>query len=368
MAHAANAVICPACHAQNRPNWEFCARCGEPLDSATTLAASRQPTFLVPAELGDAPRRDSSSFWLFAMVAVAVGTVILACRDIAAQPVATAPSPGVFTFGGPPPASPAPVPPPSVNGDVEQARRLIAQGSQAQAIPLLQKAVGENPGNSEFQHLLGRALWSTGSRDAALQNYFQAARLDPGAYRLEYAQALETAGRTDDAVAELEASLVAQPGNSAVEETLGRIYYNKGEYAKAGPLLDGVAARTHDPVVLQQLAYAAEKSGDHDRAIATYRQVLDTQPRADVARGQLAESLLAAGRGNEAISVLQEGLQRTPEAPLLQRGLGSLLERSGRPAEAAAAYREYARLAPNAPDAGEITARAAQLEASLKGS
>jgi predicted Zn-dependent protease len=294
--------------------------------------------------------------------------VILACRDIAAEPPATAPSPGVFTFGGPPAASPSPAPPPSVNGDVEQARRLLAQGNLAEAIPLLQKATSENPGNSEFQHLLGRALWTTGNRDAAVQSYFQAARIDPASYRLEYAQALETVGRTDDAAAELEASLAAQPGNAAVEETLGRIYYNKGEYAKAGPLLDSVAARTKDPVVLQQLAYAAEKNGDHDRAIATYREVLDTQPRADVARGQLAESLLAAGRGNEAITVLQEGLQRTPEAPLLQRGLGSMLERSGRPAEAAAAYREYARLAPNAPDAAEVSARAAQLEASVKGS
>ena len=44
--------------------------------------------------------------------------------------------------------------------------------------------------------------------------------------------------------------------------------------------------------------------------------------------------------------------------------VGSVLERSGRPAEAAAAYRAYARLAPNAPDAREIAARAAQLDAS----
>jgi tetratricopeptide (TPR) repeat protein len=321
-------------------------------------------------ELGyEAPRGDSSSFWLFVMVAVAVGTVILACRDIAAQPPPSPPSPGVFTFGGPPPgASPSPAAVPTVNADIEEARRLIGQGSVAQAIPLLQKAAGENPGNPEYQHLLGRALWTSGNRDAAVQSYFLASRLDPASYRLEYAQALETVGRADDATAELEAALVAQPGMAPVEETLSRIYYNKGEYAKAAPLLESVAARTHDPVVMQQLAYAAEKSGDHERAIATYREVLSTQPRADVARGQLAESLLAAGRGNEAISVLQEGVQRTPQAPLLQRGLGSLLERSGRPAEAAAAYREYARLAPNAPDVADISARAARLEATLKGS
>ena len=302
------------------------------------------------------------------MVAVAVGTVVLACRDIAAQPPSPPPTPGVFGFGGPTAASPQPSPVIATNSDVEEARRLVAQGNLAGAIPFLQKAVGENPGNAEYQHLLGRALWTTGNREGALQSYGQASRLDPVAYRAEYAQALETAGRVDEAITELEAARVTQPGTAIVDETLGRIYYNRGDFAKALPLLEAVAGRTRDPVVLQQLAYAAEKSGDRERAISTYRDVLNAQPGADVARGLLAESLLAAGRNNEALTVLQEGLQRAPDAPLLQRGIGSLYERSGRPAEAAAAYREYARLAPSAPDAADISARAARLEASTKSS
>jgi tetratricopeptide (TPR) repeat protein len=364
----ANAIVCPSCHAQNRPTWEFCARCGQPLDAAPTQVVSRQETLAGAPALADEPPRDSGSIWLFLMVAIAVGTVVLACRDIATQPPPPPPTPGVFTFGGPAPTgSPAASPVVSANADIEQARRLIGQGNLAEAIPLLQKAVGENPGNAEYPHLLGRALWTTGDREGALQSYSQAASLDPGAYRVEYAQALETMGRAEDAAAQLEAALVAQPGSAIAEEGLSRIYYNRGDYAKAAPLLESLAARTHDPVVLQQLAYAAEKTGDRERAISTYRDVLTAQPRADVARGLLAESLLAAGRSNEALTVLQEGVERAPGAPLLQRGLGSVLERSGRPAEAAAAYREYARLAPSAPDAAEIAARAARLEASLKG-
>lgn len=363
----ANAIICPACHAQNRTTWEFCARCGEPLEAADTQVVSRQQTLTGVPALTEGTQRDSSSVWLFVMVAVAVGTVVLACRDIAAQPPSPPPTPGVFGFGGPAAASPEPFPVLSANADVEAARRLAGQGNLAEAIPLLQKAAAENPGNAEFQHLLGRALWTTGDRDGAVESYNQASRLDP-AYRAEYAQALETVGRVDDAISEFEAALVAQPGASIVEEGLGRIYYNRGDYAKALPLLESVAGRTRDPVVLQQLAYAADKSGDRERAISAYRQVLSSQPGADVARGQLAESLLAAGRSDEAMTVLQEGLQRAPDAPLLQRGIGSLYERSGRAAEAAAAYREYARLAPSAPDAADISARAARLEASAKSS
>ena len=356
----ASAVICPACQARNRPKWDFCVRCGESLEGAAVAEPSSEEQASPPSDL--------STLYLVFMITVVAGTLALACRDLATHPAPPAATPGVFTFGGPgsPQPSPSSAPRPG-NNDAEAGRRLLAQGKAAEAIPLLQKAAGENPGNAEFQNLLGRALWSSGNREDAVRSYADAASLEP-AYRLGYAQALETVGRLDEATTEFEAFLAAQPGSAIAQEGLGRLYYRRGEFAKAVPLLETLAGQTHDPVVLQQLAYAAEKTGDRERAIATYRDVLAVEPRADIARGLLAESLLAAGRKDDAIGVLQEGLRRSPEAPVLQRGLGSVLERSGRGAEAAAAYREYARLAPNAPDAAAIAARAARLEASQKAS
>src|SRR5574339_395038 len=35
---AADALICPACGARNKPKWEFCVRCGESLQDAETAA------------------------------------------------------------------------------------------------------------------------------------------------------------------------------------------------------------------------------------------------------------------------------------------------------------------------------------------
>jgi Flp pilus assembly protein TadD len=172
------------------------------------------------------------------------------------------------------------------------------------------------------------------------------------------------AGQIEAAVTEFQGTLAAQPDNAMSEEGLGRLYARRGDYANALPFLEKTAARTRDPVVMQQLGYALEKSGDRDHAVEAYRSVLAQEPRADVARGLLAENLFAQGKQDEAVAVLQEGVQRSPQTPLLQRGLGSILERSGRNAEAAVAYREYARLAPNAPDAAEMAARAARLEAS----
>jgi predicted Zn-dependent protease len=173
-------------------------------------------------------------------------------------------------------------------------------------------------------------------------------------------------GRSDEAVTAFEAALAAQPASAIAQEGLSRIYYRRGEFAKALPLLESLAAQTRNPVLMQQVAYAAEKTGDRERAIATYRTVLAAEPRSDVVRELLADSLMAAGQKEEAIGLLREGIQRSPEAPLLQRRLGAALEQSGRPADAAAAYREFVRLAPNAPEAEQITARAERLEASAR--
>jgi predicted Zn-dependent protease len=349
----ASAVICPACQARNRAQWDFCARCGESLENVA----------ITEAEVGPAAQGDLGPLYLVMMVAVLAGTVALACRDLATHPAPPAASPGVFGGLAAPAPAPSPVTQPG-SGDAEAGRRLLAQGKGREAIPLLERAAADNPDNAEYQHLLGRALWDTGSREEGLSSYGDAARLEPATYGVGYAEALEILGRSDEATSAFEAVLAAQPANTVAQEGLSRIYYRRGDYARALPLLEGLAVQTRNPVVMQQVAYAAEKTGDRERAIATYRAVLAAEPRSDVVRELLAESLMAAGRKEDAIGLLREGLQRTPEAPLLQRELGSALERTGQPAEAAAAYREFVRLAPNAPEAAQIAERAARLEAS----
>jgi len=359
----ANALICPSCRSRNKQSWEFCARCGEPLDAAAVEAAS-PASYSSPRDGG--PRGDFASFWLTLTLALLAGTAVVACRQIAKEPPPPPPSPGVFTFGGPQPAPPpaaSPVPVPGLQ-QAEEGRRLVAQGRTAEAIALFEQAAGADPRNAEYRQLLAQALWDTGSRDAALRSFSDAAGLDPSRYRQSYALALEMAGQTDAAVEQLRQVVSEQPQNEVAAEALGRIFYDRGDYSGALPLLERSAARTRDPVVLQKLAYAVESTGDRDRAISVYREVLAAEPRADVARGLLAENLFQKGQSDDAVALLRDGLARNPDAPLLQRGLGSVLERNGKAAEAAVAYREYARLAPNAPDAVEIAARAQRLEGS----
>jgi tetratricopeptide (TPR) repeat protein len=206
-----------------------------------------------------------------------------------------------------------------------------------------------------YQSVYAQALWDSGSREEALNYHRRAAQLSPGSFRLPLARALDAAGKSGDAITEYQGILAAEPSNGAVAEELGLILYKARDYARAAPFLRRAAdSRAEDPVLLQELAYALEQTGQSAQALEAYRSVLRLSPQADVARGRLAEVLFQEGKKDEAIAVAQEGLQLTPDVPILHRDLGSLLERSGRAAEAINEYKAYARLAPNAPDVKEV--------------
>jgi Flp pilus assembly protein TadD len=275
-----------------------------------------------------------------------------------------APGPSIFTIGSEPSELPTPAPQDQAGArDYVDGRRALNVGELAAAVDRLAAAVAANPTNAEYRNVYAHALWRNGDRDAALAAHAEAARLDPR-LQMQYARALDAAGRTADAVAQYELVLEKNPQASTVREDLGRMLFRNGDYRGAAANLQAaVQARPDDAVLRQELAYSLDQAGDRAQAAALDRQVLEKAPGAAVSRGLLAESLAEQGKKDEAVALLQEGLEARPQSPLLQRQMGAVLERSGRPQDAAAAYRAYAELAPNAPDAQELLTRAARLEA-----
>ena len=352
------AIVCPACGALNRPTWEYCARCNGSLEGAGPGEAPANAK-RAGEERSSAPSAPLvAAAALLAFVALGVG----AWRQMESAPPSADRSP--FTFATRPaelPPAPAPVGP--GEADFEAGRRLLVAGDAAGAAARLAAAVAANPSSASYRDLFAEALWKAGDQETALRERADAARLDPR-QRVQYARALDVAGRSAEAVHEYEACLAANPGSEVVRAELGRLLYRTGEYAKAAPYLEAaVQLRPTDPVAQQELGYALEQAGRQAEATTAYREVLRLAPAATAARALLSESLVEQGRKDEALAVLREGLAISPNTPMLDRQMGSVLERSGRPAAAAVAYRSYARLAPNAPDAKEIAERAAQLEA-----
>jgi Flp pilus assembly protein TadD len=360
---AREAVLCPACGTRNRPDWNYCARCEELLEGALPAEATAETT-VVPEEMEPLEGSTLASSSILILAVLAFGALgFSAYRHVSTTPPPEGPDPGMFTIGTQPTEVPKAPPAggPGVN-DYDSGRRLLSAGDTAGAVSQLRAAVAADPDNARYRSYLAHALWQAGSRDEALTEHAAAARLDQR-LQMQYARALDLAGRTEEATIEYQAVLARNPEAATVREDLGRLLFRSGDYAAAAPHLEkAVEARANDPVLRQEMAYALDQSGEKPRAESAYRQVLESEPRAVITRGLLAENLYEQGKKEEAMSVLERGLEVTPDAPLLQRQLGSLLEREGKRAEAAAAYRSYARLAPNAPDASAIAERADLLE------
>jgi len=358
-------IVCPACGTLNRTTWEFCARCGEPLEGgAPTLPPA--PTVVEAGggyTIEEEVPTDTSALVLTASLAAMVVLFGVAYRYVSANPPPAGPDPGIFTIGTLPPAPPvAPLPVGPGEGEFDDGRRLLASGDVSGAVASLEAAVAADPENPQYRTMLAAAYRRSGDADRALAENAEAARLDPR-LRAQYARALDVAGRTDEALDEYREVVSQNPDAALVREDLGRLLFRTGAYADAASHLEvAVQNRPDDPVLSQEYAYSLDQSGQKERATEAYRQVLERAPQAVITRGLLSENLYQQGRGDDAMNVVQEGLSLTPDAPLLRRQLGSLLERSGRRREAAEAYRAYARLAPNAPDAVTLAERASRLD------
>ena len=356
---ARQAVVCPKCGALNRPSWEFCARCSEPLEGALSAQEG-----VASVEEGPVPSSVSANVLALVVLLAAVGLGVAGWRYASQAPPLDAPDPSLFTVATRPAELPT-APPLTAAGaaDFDAGRRLMNSGDLEGAVTRLAAAVAASPDNAEYQSVYGHALRRSGDEEGALAAHAEAARLDPR-LQMQYARSLDIAGRTEEAAREYEEILARSPAATTVQMDLGRLFYRNGDYARAAAhLQQAVEARPDDPVVAQEFGYSLDQAGNRAQAATVYRKILARVPQAVMARGYLAENLVEQGKKDEALAVLQDGLKVTPSAPLLQRQMGSVLERSGKPAEAAAAYRAYARLAPNAADAKEIATRAARLEA-----
>jgi tetratricopeptide (TPR) repeat protein len=349
---------CPACRTLNKPTWEFCARCGEPLDAASAAAAGQRAAAPSSPPVEDA---EISIPWRGAlMVALAGGAIWFALA------VRSGPAPADAAIVMPTLAPAVPPAEPQVYGpgrkSLVEGRRALVAGDVDGALEGLGRAAADLPEDPLAQQAYGRALWRAGRKDEALAYFRAAAQLAPQetGYRVDLARALRDMGQPSQAQQELES--VAGAGDPRVMEELGQRYVAAGKGDRALPLLrQAVEARPDDLRLKAQLGVALAATGANTEAVSVLQGAVEQDPGFAMTRTLLADALYKDGRKDEAFDVLRAGLAKSDEAPL-HKTMGSLLERSGRIQDAAQAYRDYARTAPSASDAQKLLERAAALE------
>ncbi|MCE5231515.1 tetratricopeptide repeat protein [bacterium] len=153
-----------------------------------------------------------------------------------------------------------------------------------EALAAMQKLITRNPNNAGYWLQLGIIQQDLGQMSEAERSYMRAIELDPkdpeNYNTLGYFYA-ETNQKLDIALDLVTRALSLKPDAGHIVDSLGWVYYQRGDYKKAVEAL-GRAVKLmgdrEDPVVYDHLGDAYAKTGDTTAALEAWRKALELKP------------------------------------------------------------------------------------------
>jgi Tfp pilus assembly protein PilF len=223
-------------------------------------------------------------------------------------------------------------------------------GRIAEAETLCRNVLAEAPRNPDALHLLGVIADTVGNHAAAIELIGQAIgfKTNEPFYHGNLGQALQNAGRVDEAVAEYERALKINPGMVAVLINMGNIVMAQGkldaaeEWYKRAVAADPKQALTH--YNLGGLYKAQKKTTP---AIAAYTQALALNPNMAEARVNLGALFKDENRFEEAGAQYRQAIALDPKQSKAYNNLGLLLRESGRFDDALECFFQTLKLTPD---------------------
>jgi tetratricopeptide (TPR) repeat protein len=149
----------------------------------------------------------------------------------------------------------------------------------AKAEQALKAGLAIDPENARIYFRLGVVYDKWGKKDASIEAMRTVLEYEP-----DNANALNYLGYTyadmgtnlDEAEQLIRTALEHKPGDGYITDSLAWVYYQRGEYAKALPLLEeAVSLVPGDPVVREHLGDVYRKMGMTEKAIKSYRQSIE---------------------------------------------------------------------------------------------
>ncbi|MEN6627807.1 MAG: tetratricopeptide repeat protein [Candidatus Sumerlaeia bacterium] len=152
------------------------------------------------------------------------------------------------------------------------------------ALKLMQELIGRDTKNAGYHQELGMIFQEMGRNSDAEKAYKRAIELDPNdpeSYNtLGYFYA-ETGQKLDEALNLVTRALDLKPDAGHILDSLGWVYYQRGDYKKAVDMLQRAAkimADKPDPVILDHLGDAQAKTGNAELARDAWRKALELKP------------------------------------------------------------------------------------------
>jgi serine/threonine-protein kinase len=197
------------------------------------------------------------------------------------------------------------------------------------AISEYREAIRIDPGHLPTHDRLGFALVRRGDLDEALSE-FRAAHPDTGAALAEYANALRSAGRFDEAVAAAREAVRLAPGLWWAQYNLGWALLGQRDWARsAAAYREAVRLKPDDHIAHRELGQALSGLGDLDAAIGCIVESLRIRPGYAPSLNDLLAALRdRRKRDRDLAGAVQARLGLDPDLALtLNRLMGPLLAR-----------------------------------------
>jgi len=266
------------------------------------------------------------------------------------------------------------------------ARTLVSGRAFEDAAVEAQRVIEQDAANAEAYAVLGDAASAAGDAKTAVERYRKAASLRRSASIVVLlAGALRDAGRTDEAVAELEAYRKTASPDAAVMNMLAEIYEGRKDYEAAEAVLkDAVSGNGADATTLRGLARVYKEQDKvaeaetllkgaltnadfpdsyvllaglydtrnmNEEAEETLRNGVKSRPDYLPNYEALALLVADAGRVDEAVSLLRKAAADNSQAEAFQRAIGRFYKRRNMVSECESFLKETASKYPKYADA-----------------
>jgi len=170
-------------------------------------------------------------------------------------------------------------------------------------------------------------------------------------------------GRLEEALAQFEEALRANPGDTYALNNAGQALVRVGRAEEAVPLLERAARGAPGSWEVRfNLARALGEAGRWTDAVAEYRRAAELWPDGAPIAYNLARALEKSGDVPAAVEQYRRAIALMPDEAPFHLSLALVCERAGRKEEAARAYEQYLARLPDGEEAAKVKQRLAALE------
>jgi Flp pilus assembly protein TadD len=220
-----------------------------------------------------------------------------------------------------------------------QQLRELAEAQQGGSVPASQLPEM----TSDEYEALGDGLLNQGKPALAYVQYEKALKSKPGNIRIEYKQGLAflVAGKSDDAISQFNLVVKKDPKFDLAYEGLGRVYFQKKDYANAEENFRKAVDLNHKFWWSYNcLGNIYDFKQDYEKAILEYTSAISVKPDQGLLYNNLGVSCLLAGQNQAAIDALGKAVEKGYRESRVYNNMALAYANLGRYDDAMEAFRK----------------------------